>query len=75
MNDIILETGTLPEPLSRMVGAARVRARQTDGGVQLIPLEGENAGCPLRGLLLAGYPGYSVDSFLRRKHMDKALDL
>jgi hypothetical protein len=74
MNDIILETGTLPEPLSRMVGTARVRARQTNSGIQLIPVEDEKAGCSLHGFL-ARYQDYTVDSFLRRKHADKTLDL
>jgi len=74
MNDIVLEVSALPESLSRMINATKVRARRLGDGIYLLPEEDSRAACPLRGLL-AGYPDYTSDGFMERKREDKKLDL
>jgi hypothetical protein len=74
MNDIVLEASTLLESLSRMINATKVRARRLGDGIYLLPEEDTRAVCPLRGFL-AGYPNYTSNGFMERKHEDKKLDL
>jgi hypothetical protein len=72
MNEIILQTSTLPEPLSRMIRADRVRARETGGVVSLTPIVEGKDGCPLLGI--AADCGFTVDEFLARMREDKELE-
>jgi hypothetical protein len=75
MNDLILNTNTLPEPLFQLIGADRVRVQKEGNVITLLPVE-ELFDCVagLRGML-AGNRAISVDKFLERKHADKELDL
>jgi len=72
MAEIVLNTNTLPEPLFRLIRAPKVRVREVDGIVQLMPVK-ETPDCTagLRGLF-AGDPEMTVDKFLERKHADKS---
>ena len=71
MNDLILNTSVLPEPLLRMIRTDKVRVRETDGVITMMPVE--DVSCPLLGLL-ADYEDYTLDSFLKRKHAEKGLE-
>ena len=75
MTEMILNTKTLPEPLFRMIRTEKVRVKETDGIIQLMPVK-ENEDCTigLRGIL-ADYDEMSVDKFLERCRADKELDL
>jgi virulence-associated protein VagC len=75
MNDLILNTNTLPEPLFQLIGADKVRVQKEGNVVTMMPIE-EPFDCVagLRGML-AGNRAISVDKFLERKHADKELDL
>jgi virulence-associated protein VagC len=75
MNDLILNTDTLPEPLFRLIGADKVRIQKEGKVITMMPVE-EPFDCVagLRGML-AGNRAISVDKFLERKHADKELDL
>jgi virulence-associated protein VagC len=75
MNDLILNTNTLPEPLLRLIDSDKVRIRKEGRVVTMMPLE-EPFDCVagLRGMI-AGNTAISVDKFLERKHADKELDL
>ena len=39
MNDVILNTSTLPEPLFRLVGAEKVRVNKTGGVITMTPIK------------------------------------
>ena len=75
MNDLILNTNTLPEQLLRLIDTDKVRVRKEGRLVTIMPVE-ETFDCVagLRGML-AGNEAISVDKFLERKHSDKGLDL
>jgi len=75
MTEMVLNTSTLPEPLFRLIPTEKVRVKESDGMIQLLPIK-ESADCTigLRGIL-ADYDEMSVDKFLERKRADKELDL
>jgi hypothetical protein len=75
MSEMVLKTEALPEFLFKLIPTEKVRVKEIDGMVQLVPVK-ENVDCTvgLRGLL-AEYDEMSVDKFLERKHADKELDL
>jgi hypothetical protein len=72
MNEIVLNTNTLPEPLSRLIRSERVKARETGGEVRLTPIIDNKDDCPLLGI--AADCGFTVDEFLARKREDKELE-
>jgi hypothetical protein len=75
MTETVINTNALPEILFKMIRTEKVRVKESDGIVHLIPVE-DKADCTigLRGIL-AGYEVMSVDNFLERKRADKELDL
>jgi hypothetical protein len=75
MNETIIQTKTFPDILFKLIPTERVRVKEFDGIVQLVPVK-ENEDCTigLRGIL-AEYPEMSVDKFLERCRADKELDL
>ncbi|MDR2762901.1 MAG: hypothetical protein LBB88_09890 [Planctomycetaceae bacterium] len=74
MTDQVMNTKLLPEILFQLIQTEKVRLRETDGIIQIIPIN-ETFDCTkgLRGMF-ANCPDMSVDSFLERKHNDKNLD-
>jgi hypothetical protein len=74
MTEMVLNTKALPEFLFKLIPTEKVRVKEIDGMVQLMPVK-ENADCTvgLRGIL-AEYDEMSVDKFLERKHADKELE-
>jgi hypothetical protein len=74
MTETVLNTKTLPEALSKLIRTEKVKVRETDGEIHLIPIqEPIDYISKLRGSL-ANYPEMSVDKFLERKHADKELE-
>jgi len=75
MTEIILNTRTLPKSLFRMIHTEKVRVKEADGIIQLMPVK-ENDDCTigLRGIL-ANYDEMSVDKFLERRRADKELEV
>ncbi|MDR0610225.1 MAG: hypothetical protein LBG58_08965 [Planctomycetaceae bacterium] len=74
MTDYVMNTKSLPDILFRLIPTERVRLREENGIIQLIPVK-EMSDCTkdLRGMF-ADCPEMSVDNFLKRKHADKELD-
>ena len=72
MAEFILNTNTLPEPLLRMIRSDKIRVRETDGEIRLIPVENKKADCPLLGLYSDGK--LTVDKFLKWKSEDRELE-
>ena len=75
MTDTVMKTTALPEILFKLITTEKVRVKESDGIIQLVPVI-ENADCTigLRGIL-EGYDEMSVDNFMRRKRADAELDL
>jgi len=74
MNEIIMNTNILPEPLLKMIKSERVKVRQVDGVVSLWPIQEQQNGLDqLFGLFSDG--PMSVDKFLAEKHTEKDLEL
>ena len=75
MTETVMNTKALSKILSKLITTEKVRVKETDGIIQLMPImENEDCTIGLRGLF-ANYPEMSVDKFLERKHADKELDL
>jgi len=75
MNETIMPTRTFPDILFKLIPTEKVRVKEVDGVVQLMPVK-ENEDCTigLRGIL-ADYDIMSVDKFLERCRADKELEL
>ena len=75
MSETVMSINALPEFLVKIMPTEKVRVKEIDGVIQVMP-EKEKTDCTigLRGIL-AGYDEMSVDKFLERKHSDKELDL
>ena len=75
MSETIMNTTALPEVLLKLISTEKVRIKEVDGVIQLVPVE-EKVDCTigLRGILV-GRDEMSVDKFLERKRADKELDL
>ena len=70
-----MNTNAFPEVLFQLIPTEKVRVKEIDGMIQLMPVK-ENADCTagLRGIL-ADCDEMSVDKFLERMRTDKELDL
>jgi hypothetical protein len=74
VSETVLNTKTLPKALSKLISTEKVKVRETDGEIHLIPIkEPIDYISKLRGSL-TNYPEMSVDKFLERKHADKELE-
>jgi len=75
MSESVMNITDLPAFLVKIIPTGKVRVKEVDGIVQLVPVK-ENIDCTigLRGLF-AGDPNMTVDKFLEHKHADKELDL
>ena len=75
MTESVISINALPELLVKLLSTEKVRVKEVDGILQIIPVK-ENTDCTVgfRGLF-AGDPNMTVDRFLERKHADKDLDL
>jgi len=70
VNDIILSTNTLPEPLFALVGAEKVRVSKTGGVVTMTPIRGNIDYIDELYGSCAG-DGLTVDKFLEWTREDK----
>jgi len=75
MSETVMDTTALSEIIFKLIPTEKVRVKEIDGVIQLVPMK-ENTDCTigLRGIL-AGNDDMSVDKFLERKREDKELDL
>jgi hypothetical protein len=74
MMETVMNTNTLPEFLLGIIPTEKVRVKEVDGEIRLLPVEEQiDYIAKLRGSL-AAYPELSVDKFLERKRADKELD-
>jgi len=75
MNTKVIERTALPDLLYRLISTEKIRVSESNGVVQVEPVE-EEIDCTigLRGLF-AGDPDMTVDGFLKRKRAEKELDL
>ena len=75
MENTIMDINALPSLLFRLFSTVKVSVTETDGIIQVAPVD-DKSDCTvgLRGIL-ADYPEMSVDNFLARMREDKELDL
>ena len=74
MTDTVMKTTALPDILLRLITTERVRVKESDGIIQLVPIkEDDDCTIGLRGLF-AGDPNMTVEKFLERKRADKELE-
>jgi hypothetical protein len=75
MTETVMSSKAFPEVFFKLITTEKVRVKEIDGVIELMPVK-EDTDCTigLRGML-AGYPEMSVDKFLERKHADRELDL
>ena len=75
MENTIVDINALPSLLFRLFSTVKVSVTETDGIVQVVPVD-DKSDCTvgLRGIL-ADFPEMSVDNFLARMREDKELDL
>ena len=73
MNEIILNTNTLPEPLFGLVGADKVRVSKSDDTIIMTPIK---EGIDYIGELYGSCAdsGLTVDKFLEWTREDKEID-
>ena len=75
MTETVMSTTALHEILLKLINTDKVRVKESDGIIQLMPVkENIDFTIGLRGIL-AGYDEMSVDKFLERKRADAELDL
>jgi len=73
MSEMVLSVKTLSETLLEMIPTEKVKVRQTDGIISLIPLrEITKAECPLLGLTAGS--SLTVEKFLAMTREDKVLE-
>ena len=73
MSEMVLSVKTLSETLYQMIPTEKVKVRQTDGVISLIPYrEATKNECPLLGL--ATDSNLTVESFLAMTREDKVLE-
>jgi len=75
MIERVMNTNAFPEVLFELIKTEKVRVKEMDGVIQLMPVN-ENNDCTigLRGMF-AGDPEMTVDKFLERMRADAELDL
>ncbi|MDR1136037.1 MAG: hypothetical protein LBL49_07660 [Clostridiales Family XIII bacterium] len=72
MQDMILNTNILPEPLFKLIHSSQIRVQKTDQGVFLMPIEKNHSLSAIkkaRGIYNDGE--LSVDKFLAEKRAEE----
>jgi len=72
MTEMVLNTNTLPEQLFRLIRTSRVKVNESNGVINLIPIEDNKNDCPLLGIAVDC--GFTVEDFLARKREEKELE-
>jgi hypothetical protein len=76
MQDFIMTTESLPEPLLKLIHTDKILIKKTEDGICLIPIPSDQSTrCTkrIRGMF-AGSQSLSVDKFLEQKHLEKDLE-
>ena len=74
MGEIIMNVNTLPEMIIRLFPGGKVRVREENGALTILPAQTdyEDDVCPLYGFLGGGR--LSTEGFLEQKRLDKELE-
>ena len=72
MTEMVLNTKTLPEPLLRLIHTERVKVREAQGEIRLIPVRETSLDCPFLGMFADGK--ISADKFIAGKQAEKELE-
>jgi len=72
MNEIVLDTRTLPEPIMRLIHTSKFKIREISGEFLITPIREENVDCPLVGMFADGK--VSSTKFMAQKQLEKELE-
>ena len=72
MTEMVLNTRALPEPLFQLIHTEKVKVREAQGEIRLIPIRETDLDCPLLGMFADGK--ISVDKFIANKQIEKELE-
>ena len=73
MTEMVLNTRALPEPLFRMIHTEKVKVRDFNGEIRLIPIRETDLDCPLLGMFADGK--ISAEKFMAGKQAEKELEI
>ena len=73
MNELILNASVLPDPLLQMVRTDKVKIREANGVITMIPID-ESFDCTAEIFGMYSDGKLSVDKFLEQKHAEKELE-
>jgi len=72
MNEMILETRTLPEPIMRLIHTSKFKVREVSGELFITPVREESIDCPFVGMFADGK--VSSAKFMAQKQLEKELE-
>ena len=72
MNEIILDTSTLPEPIMRLIHTSKFKVREVNGELLITPIREESVDCPFVGRFADGK--ISSGKFMAQKQLEKELE-
>jgi len=72
MTERVMNTNAFPEVLFELIKTEKVRVKEVDGEIRLMPIEEAKDDCPLLGI--AADWDITVDKFLARKREEKVLE-
>jgi hypothetical protein len=72
MNEMVLATRTLPEPIMRLIHTSKFKVREVSGEILITPIREENVDCPFIGRFTDGK--ISSIKFMAQKQLEKELE-
>jgi len=72
MNEMVLDTRTLPEPIMRLIHTSKFKVREVSGELLITPIREESVDCPFVGRFADGK--ISSAKFMAQKQLEKELE-
>jgi hypothetical protein len=72
MNELVLDTRTLPEPIMRLIHTSKFKFREFKGEFLITPIREESVDCPFVGMFADGK--VSAAKFMAQKQLEKELE-
>lgn len=73
MNEMVLDTTILPEPIIRLIHTSKFKVREISGELLITPVREESVDCPFAGMFADGR--VSATKFMAQKRWEKELDI
>ena len=72
MNEMVLDTRILPEPIIRLIHTSKFKVREVSGELLITPIIEESVECPFVGMFADGK--VSATKFMAQKQLEKELE-